>query len=301
MASNLSELQQRFSIPNLVNINAGKGGLTRISVTTPLATAEVYLHGAHVTHFQPAGQKPLLWVSAESLFQTDKAIRGGVPICFPWFGPKAGDPSAPAHGFARTREWQIESVTSQPDGSVELTLSLAADAQTLQRWPFDFKAIYLIHIGKKLELALLVHNSGTAAFQIEEALHSYFAVEDVQKVSVTGLEGTTYLDKVDGQKQKPQGNDPIAITAETDRVYLKTQSTCRLNDPAQSRQIIVEKSGSQSTVVWNPWIAKSKAMADFGDDEWKQMLCIETCNLGDDRITIQPGASHEMSALISIE
>ena len=301
MASNLSELQQRFSIPNLVNINAGKGGLTRILVTTPLAAAEVYLHGAHVTHFQPAGQKPVLWISAESLFQTDKAIRGGVPICFPWFGPKAGDPSAQAHGFARTREWQIESVTSQPDGSVELTLSLAADAQTLQRWPFEFEAIYQIRIGKKLELTLSVQNTGGTACQFEEALHSYFAVDDVQKVSVTGLEGTTYIDKVDGQKQKPQGNGPIAIIAETDRVYLKTQSTCRLNDPAQSRQIIVEKSGSHSTVVWNPWIAKSKAMADFGDDEWKQMLCIETCNLGDDRITIEPGASHEMSALISIE
>ena len=300
MTAPFTELQQRFSIANVVRFEAGQGGLTRIVVTSPLASAEVYLHGAHVTHFQPMGQKPVLWMSGQSLYQTDKAIRGGVPICFPWFGPKAGEPSAPMHGFARLREWQVESVSQSDEGAVEITFTLTADEQTRTLWPAEFVARYCVHIGKTLKLTLQVQNKGDAAFTFEEALHTYFAVGEVRQVSVTGLEATNYLDKTDGSKEKSQGGDAVVIVSETDRVYLNTTAPCVLNDPANGRRVGINKAGSQSTVVWNPWIAKSKAMVDFGDEEWNGMICIETCNLGKDRVELNPGAIHEMRAEIRI-
>src|ERR1700682_1273142 len=109
MSTNLSELQRVFAFPTFFGFESGNGGLARAVITTPLASAEIYLHGAHVTRYQSAGQKPMLWRSAQSLYQADKAIRGGVPICFPWFGPRAGEPTSPIHGFARIKEWQVES------------------------------------------------------------------------------------------------------------------------------------------------------------------------------------------------
>ena len=294
----LQSLQERFGIPETVRFESGKGGLTRVSVTTPLATAEMYPHGAHVTHFQPAGQEPMLWVSSRSLYQPDKAIRGGVPICFPWFGPRAGEPSSPMHGFARVTEWNVESVTQSGGGEVELVFGLSNNEQTKKLWPHDFTVKYRVEVGVNLQLTLEVRNDGPEAFDFEEALHSYFAVGDVRKVAVTGLEGTTYIDKTDGLKQKPQGSEPVTITAEMDRVYLNTQSPCLLDDPATKRRIRIAKEGSHSTVVWNPWVAKAKAMTDFGDDEWAGMICIETCNVGEQRITLQPGDTHRMRAII---
>ncbi len=300
MPTDLAELDNHFSIPGVVRFDAGKGGLTRALITSPLAEAEVYLHGAHVTAYRPAKGEPVLWVSGKSWFEANKPIRGGVPICFPWFGARAGDATSPAHGFARLKDWAVETVHQTADGVVEIILSLAADEQTHKTWPHDFSARYHVRVGKVLELVLRVRNEGREAFDFEEALHAYFTVGDVRKASVTGLEGTTYIDKMDGMKHKPQGADAVVIAAETDRVHTQTRATCVLHDPVLGRTIQVAKGGSDSTVVWNPWIAKSKAMADFGADEWPGMICIETCNVGDQRVTVAPGETAEMRAAIGV-
>lgn len=296
----IEHLQDRFGIPNVVTFDAGQGGLTRVRITTPLASAEVYLHGAHVTQFQPSGHEPMLWLSAKSMYQTGKAIRGGVPICFPWFGPRGGDGVSPAHGFARISEWQVEAVGQGIDGVVELILSLGSNEHMRNIWPHAFSAKYRVRIGSSLELSLSVTNEDPVAFIFEEALHTYLVVGDVRQVSVSGLEGTMYIDKTDGLKHKPQGNERMTILGETDRVYFDTRAACVLDDGAMDRRIAIAKHGSDSTVVWNPWIAKSKAMADFGDDEWMGMICIETCNVGANQITLQPGATHELGAVIGL-
>lgn len=297
MASTLDDLQC-FSIPNALRFEPGSNGLPKATITTPAAQAEIYLHGAHVTRFHPAGQHPVLWMSAKSLFQPDKPIRGGVPLIFPWFGPRAGDPASPAHGFARVKEWDVEATRQHDNGDIELLLTLRPDAQTRATWPHEFTLHYVVRVGRTLDLALRVRNDGPAPFDFEEALHTYLTVTDVRQSRVTGLEGATYVDKTDAMKRKPQGPDPITITAETDRVYEHTTSTCVLHDPVLHRHIEVAKSGSRATVVWNPWVAKSKAMPDFGDDEWPTMICIETCNVGEDRAMVKPGETHEMRAVI---
>jgi glucose-6-phosphate 1-epimerase len=296
---NFEDLNRRFAIPEFVSIDAGMGGLPRVNVKSPAAEAEIYLHGAHITHFQARGHKPLLFLSAKSHFDSSKPIRGGVPICFPWFGPRAGDSAAPIHGFARLLSWDLVETKQLPDSSVNVAFELKSSDATRAHWPFDFAARYQVNIGAALELTLRVTNRSSEPFTFEEALHTYLAVGDVRKVSIDGLAGHRFIDKVDGAKQKTQSG-AIAIEAETDRVYLDTADAVTVSDAAWSRKLAIKKSGSQTTVGWNPWIAKAKAMADFGDDEWPNMLCVETANAATNAMTLASGATHEMRAVIQV-
>jgi D-hexose-6-phosphate mutarotase len=290
---------QCFEIPG-VTFHDTPGGLVRISIATPLATAEVYLQGAHIARYQPAGAAPVLFLSEKTHLAQGKAIRGGVPIIFPWFGARAGHPGSPAHGFARTMEWELESLVRRNNGDIHLVLRLSTTTTTLAQWPHEFTLRHRITIGAQLHLALEVENSGDAPFTFEEALHTYFTVGDVRSSGVTGLENTSYLDKVDAGQRKREGSEPIRFNGETDRVYLDTTTTCTIHDPVLARRIVVEKTGSDTTVVWNPWIPKAKAMADFGDDEWPAMLCIETTNAAENLITLLPKSTHTMTATVSI-
>jgi glucose-6-phosphate 1-epimerase len=299
----VAELPQRFSVPG-VTVEPGQGGLTRVTVETAIAAGHVYLHGAHVTHYQPRGRGPVLFVSGESLFAAGKAIRGGVPVIFPWFGAKADDPKAPQHGFVRNVPWKLRGITAGPDGAVAVTFAFGPSAETRKVWPHEFELLYAITFGAALEMSLQVRNAGTTPFRYEEALHTYLAVADVRKATIEGLGGREFIDKVDGFRRKTQPPGPFTLDGETDRVYLNTPDTVVVNDrnatePAGGvRMLSVEKQGSASTIVWNPWIAKAKAMADFGDDEWPRMLCVETANAAENAVTLQPGKTHTMRAAV---
>ena len=288
-------------LPDGVRLEEGQGGLKRLAIQTPQAEAEIYLHGAHVTKFQPKGQKPVLWMSAKSMFEPGKPLRGGVPICFPWFVARQGGQPGSPHGFARLMEWELVSAESASDGAVEIHFRLASNEATRALWPGEFVADYRVRIGTKLGLELSVKNAGKQPLRIEEALHTYFSVSDVKQVSIEGLAGVSYFTAVPTPHTETESAAPIRITAETDRVYLNTQSTCVAHDPGWQRKLVVEKTGSNASVVWNPWIAKAKAMPDFGDDEWPFMLCIETCNVRENAVTLASGQSHKMGAVIRAE
>ncbi len=299
--ANLDQFNSQFAIADTLHFTAGNGGLAKAIVTTPLAIAEIYLNGAHVTHFQPTGQKPVLFMSGKSRFEPGKPIRGGVPICFPWFGNLEGHPQAPAHGFARTSEWTVRTATRSPDGVVTLGFALDCHDANSTDWPHACSALYTAAIGSTLGLSLTISHHTGEPFLFEEALHTYFSVADVRQVSVDGLSHTGYLDKLQAGREFMEGATPVRITGETDRVYLDTTATCEIHDPVAGRTLVVKKKGSNATVLWNPWVAKSKAMADFGDDEWPGMLCIETCNVGRSAVRLSPGESHTMSAEISVK
>lgn len=290
---------RHLEIPN-VTFHDTPAGLVRIAIATPLANAEVYLQGAHIARYQPAGAAPVLFLSEKTHLAPGKAIRGGVPIIFPWFGARAGHPESPAHGFARTMEWELESLTSRNEGEIHIVLRLTSNDITLALWPHEFTLRHRITIGAQLHMALEVENRGTVPFTFEEALHTYLTVGDVRSASVTGLENTAYLDKVDAGQRKREGTAPIRFTGETDRVYLGTTTACIVEDPALARRILVEKTGSATTVVWNPWIAKARSMSDFGDDEWPAMLCIETTNAAENLITLPPNSTHTMTATVRL-
>jgi glucose-6-phosphate 1-epimerase len=239
-------------------------------------------------------------MSESSRYEPGAPIRGGVLICFPWFGPRAGDPSAPVHGVARVGAWKLDGVSLEAGGSVNARLSLDCGTLASPHVTHNLVLAYELRLGRGLLMALTVTNPAEVPTTFEQALHTYFAVGDVRKVSVAGLEGAIYVDKVDGAKRKTQTDALITIAGETDRLYLDTGAAVTLEDPGLGRRIRVEKAGSRSTVVWNPWVEKSKAMPDFGDDEWARMICIETANAADNAVTIPPHASHTMTAVISV-
>ncbi|MEP7354952.1 MAG: D-hexose-6-phosphate mutarotase [Acidobacteriota bacterium] len=277
------------------------GDLQPILISTPLAEAELYTYGAHITQWTPRGQRPVLYLSPRSLFTPGKAIRGGVPIIFPWFGPRSDGRTGPAHGFARTMEWKTDGPQTRDDGKIEITLTLAPSEATRALLDIDFHSSFRVTIGSELEMELQTHNAGKQPFTYEEALHTYLAVGDIHQVSISGLDATTYLDKTDDCKRKTQLQEPISFTQETDRMYLNTTATSTVDDPAWNRRIIVEKSGSNTTVVWNPWMEKTAAMSDMAPDGWKQMVCVETTNAAENAITLGPGVSHKLTAKIRVE
>ncbi len=287
---------QPLLISGRVEMRTGNGHLPKLVLTAARSTAEIYLHGAHVTHFQKQNERPLLFMSAQSLFASDKPIRGGVPLIFPWFGPRDG---AAAHGFVRTAAWSlVESSVTDNETSVTLELAQAADSA---EWPAH-RLRYRVIAGETLRLELETANTSlTRELKYEECLHTYFAIGDIHATRITGLQGVRYLDKVDHFTEKTETSSEIAITGETDRVYLNTTSSVTITDPAWRRQIVVEKSDSNSTVVWNPWIAKAKAMADFGDDEYPQMLCVESGNVDRNRLTLAPGANATLAVELRSE
>lgn len=294
----------RTTLPSSVRVEEGKGGLPRLAVQSRHGSSQIYFQGAHVAAWHPASATaPVLWISRDSYFAPGKPIRGGVPICFPWFGPHATDTAAPGHGFARLRDWTLVEAHEHPDGNVELALVLTSEeGEALPpQWPHAFRLIHRITIGPALTMSLEMHNpSEKETVSYEQALHTYFAVQDVRHVTVTGLAGTDYLDKVTGFSRHNQGQDPVRFTGETDRIYLNTRATCVINDPGKRRAIAIRKTGSDATVVWNPWIDKARAMPDYGDDEWPEMVCVETCNVNVHKRTLGPGETHTMTATIEV-
>ncbi len=283
-------------IPGVVALEEGPGGLDVLVVTGAVADARIFLHGAQLSHWQPRGAEPVIFMSGKSVFEVGKAIRGGVPVCFPWFGPREG---LPAHGFVRNVVWELEGVEQGSDGSVRVALATQSSGKTREKWPHDFVARLIYTVGAKLVMEFEVENTTGAAFTFSEALHTYFAVGDARRATVEGLDAAEYRDFPDRTKLLRQ-QGPVVFTEETDCVYVNTRAACVLTDPVMRRRIVVEKEGSDTTIVWNPWIAKSAAMADFGDDEWPAMVCIETGNAFENSVTLAAGARHKMIARISI-
>lgn len=284
------------ALPACVRLETGLGGLPLLVVDGPAARAEIYLHGATVTQWTPRGGRPLLWVSAASRFTREAPIRGGVPICFPWFGGRSGHPESPSHGFARLSEWSL--LGAQDDGEdvtvlLRLTHENATGAST---WPHRFDAVYTVVIGSRLSLALEVTNRGHDEMVFEEALHTYFDVRDIRTTEVSGLEGTPFYDRLAGPEPVAGEAGPVRFGSQTDRIYLGTTARTTVRDRESGRSVLISKSGSDATVVWNPWIDNARAMADFGDDQWKRMVCVEVCNVHGAAVRLAPGESHTMVA-----
>ena len=295
----IAALNERVSIPGLAQIVEGNGGLPKIQIETASAAADIYLHGAQVTAWKPAGAEEVLFLSGKSQWLEGKAIRGGIPVCFPWFRAKADDPKAPAHGFARTTEWQIESIAKEPGDSICAHLSIASDEATRAWWPFDFRLEYRITVGKQLKLELTMKNVGPAPLRFDEALHTYFNVGDAERVRVRGLDGVSYFDNRDGNRRKTQLGE-LHLSGQTDNAYVNASGPVEIVDAVLRRRLKTEKWNSNSTIAWNPWHDGAASMADLGDDEWRRMLCVEGGNILDAAVALQPGEAHTMTIEISV-
>lgn len=296
MTDTINSLNARFAVSGHVRFSQSSPGLPVAEINTPHASARVALQGAQVLSWQPAGQKPVIWVSKAAVYEPGKGVRGGVPVCWPWFGAREG---LPAHGFVRARLWEVRETTQDAVGQVVLRLGMADDASTRALWNFAFDLELVVTVGRTLTMALVTRNTGTTPFTITDALHTYFCVGDIAQTTVQGLDGCTYLDKVQNFAQVRQ-TGAVEFTGETDRIYTDTTADCLIEDKAWSRSIRVAKQGSTSTVVWNPWSEREKAFADMATGEYQDMVCVETCNAGPDQVTLAAGQQHTLTASISV-
>jgi glucose-6-phosphate 1-epimerase len=246
--------------------------------------------------WQPEGQAPVIWTSRAAVYQPGKGVRGGAPVCWPWFGGREGQG---AHGFVRTRMWQVRETRLDSAQQVVLRLGIGDDPSTRAIWDHAFDLELIVTVGSTLKMELVTRNTGSTPFSISEGFHTYFRVGDIARTTVAGLDGSEYLDKVSNASGVKQLG-PVSFSGETDRVYLNTTASCSIDDPVLRRSIRVAKGNSASTVVWNPWSDKEKTFADMAAGEYTEMLCVETVNAGPVDITVAPGARHSLVASISV-
>jgi glucose-6-phosphate 1-epimerase len=281
---------------NQIVETTGKGNLPLLKISTPRSTAEIYLHGAHITHFQKKGELPLLFLSPQSRFGEGEAIRGGIPICFPWFGGREGQPS---HGLARILTWEMVEFSSGPDGGT--TVRLRLPQKSLKPEWSALKPEFVVTVADTLAMEFSATNtSKDKTLEIEECLHTYFHVGDIGAVSITGLQGASYLDNSgEGKGERKTDSDAVLkITKETNRLYLNTTSAVEVRDEKIQRKIRVEKWNSKSTVVWNPWTTQ-KMPDDFNSADHKDMVCVESGNIKENKILLAPGQATNLKVILS--
>lgn len=296
----LQTLNKEFGIPDRLEFVEGPGGFTIARINSPLATAEISLHGGQVLRFQPAGEEPVLWVSPDSEYAANRAIRGGIPVCWPWFGSHPTAPDFPKHGFARLNEWHVVGAETLPGGEIRLRLILPQINSHREWWPQPFILTVYLTVGRELEVRLIARNPGPESYRMTAALHSYFVVSDAEAVTIEGLKGKIYLDLPAGGMPRLQ-EDEVIFRGEVDRVYLDTAGACTIVDAGLKRRIHVEKLGSRSSVVWNPGEEKVKTIKDFTNQQWRKVVCLETANAASDAVEIAPGGTHELGTTIRVE
>jgi len=301
MSKLLTQLNQQFSIDGSLLIKQhSNDGLLFIEVTNSHASAIIQLQGAHLTKWTPNNSQPVIWLSSAAKFTLNKSIRGGIPICWPWFGAHQTSSDYPAHGFARTVQWTIVSTQTLSSGDTQIILSLPKANIPESQWAIDTQLECIFTIGKSLELELITHNHSSEDCIISEALHTYFNVSDVRNSLIDGLDDCEYLDKLDNFKRKIQSGN-VEIKHEVDRVYVSTTHDCIIEDLAFNRRIIISKKGSASTIVWNPWQETAAKMGDLGDEGYLNMICVESGNAAQDVVTVESNQKHSLYVRYSIE
>jgi glucose-6-phosphate 1-epimerase len=286
----------RWLKPGAIDISHSPAGLASLQLQGAFGSAQFFLQGAHLTRFHPRSQNEMLFVSAQSHFAPGKAIRGGIPVIFPWFGPREGHPESPMHGLVRTRDWELTDIKVPDNGSASVTFQMQSSPETLVLWPHAFALKLHFTLGETLHIAWEVSNTGSTPFVFEQALHPYFPVADVHHARVHGLHHCRFLDKTAGPELQTDLHENVRFTRETDRLYFDTEAPLVLEDPAAKQRLLISKKGSRSSVVWNPWIAKAAALADLADDEWQKFVCVEQVNAKHNAITLAPGEQHRMEA-----
>ncbi len=282
-------------IPGSVEIIEGTGGLPLLRATNCFAECDVFLYGAHMARFKPAGgEEDLLWMSPTSFFEAGKPIRGGIPVCFPWFGAHESRADLPLHGVVRTRLWDIESTAVLSDGRVRIVLAIADDETTRTAWPHAFRLELAVTVGKVLDVSMTVENTGPDPFRYAESFHTYFRVGHAHGCDVEGLDGVGYVDRVRKDSRAVQYG-PLRLSGETVNAYLRAPARCSLADPIMKRRLVVEQRGFSDTVVWNPGKEAAARNPEIGA-AWNQYLCVESANCLDDQVCLMPGTSHRSSA-----
>lgn len=297
----VEQLNKDFGISGQVEVVEGKGGFPIVTVSNEKAKAKISVYSAQVLSFQPAGESTdLMFVSENAYYQTGKATKGGIPICWPWFGPDPEGKGRASHGFVRNRMWTLLAAESSPTGETTVRLGMSPSEETLAIWPCQFDLVMEVVVGEQLAVTLTTKNTGDTAFPITQAFHTYFRTGDIGKVKVLGLEGQAYLDKPDNGVQKTQ-DGVIEIAGEVDRVYMDVPAELVIEDGELGRRIRINSTGSKTAIVWNPWADIAQNMADLEDNDYQRFICVETANAADDVVEVAAGAEYQLKAVYTIE
>jgi glucose-6-phosphate 1-epimerase len=294
-----------YAIQNQLSFIEAQGGFATIKIDNKHASALISLYGAQVLSYKPKSKRneettDILFVSDKSYYQPGKAIKGGIPVCWPWFGNDPENSGRPAHGFARISMWSIADTATLENGETQLILCLTDSEETQRLWPYAFKLTITITVGKTLRLELQTHNTGKQTLTITQALHTYFSVADINQARVIGLDEARYIDKTSDSESLVQQHGDVIIDQEVDRIYIGVPVEMALVDDKNKRQIQITASGSKTTVIWNPWAEISASMADLQDADYMHFLCVETANATTDSISIAVDESFKISAEYSV-
>jgi glucose-6-phosphate 1-epimerase len=296
------QLTTQFGKPNTISFSQTEHNIQLLHINNSHATATISLYGAHVLSFTPHQQAAVLWMSEAAIFKPGKAIRGGIPLCFPWFGPHATDATKAQHGFARVMPWQVLSIESLSNDNTKVILQLQSNNETLTIWPYQFNAQLIVEIGVSLKVQLQVTNNDIQTFTYSNALHSYFNISNIEQINILGLQNAAYYWGFENEVQQ-QLEEKLCFVQEENRRYINHTQTCTIIDETYNRKMVVEKQGSKVTVVWNPGQEVATSMADIHPNGYQNFVCIEPANAynGIDEITLQPGQSHTLGTTISVE
>jgi glucose-6-phosphate 1-epimerase len=294
-------LNKNFGITDQLVFTTDQSDFIFANIRTAQASATISLYGGQVLSYKPANATDdLMFLSKHAYYETGKAIKGGIPICWPWFGADPENKGRPAHGFARNSEWDVLETAVEEEGAIRLSLGLKLNEMTRKLWTGEIEARLDIVVAESLTVKLTTFNHGKDAIHLTQALHTYFNVGDSKQATVTGLDGKAYIDKADGGQEKVQ-QGPITISGEVDRIYTDINNDLVIHDPVLERKIQLQSSGSASAVVWNPWKEIAAEMGDLDDNDYQRMLCVETTNAGPDIVTIAPDGQYTLSAVYRIE
>ena len=289
-----------FNLPEGVTMDVSNEAGATIAIQNPQCLGRISIRGGQVLGWQPNGHSPVLWVSPGAIFSPGKSIRGGVPVCWPWFANHPTDTLKPMHGFARIRDWRLEGVQNM--GGVTLaSLKLPAHQHDRELWPYSSRPTLNIALSDMLSLRLSLTNTDPEPIVISQALHTYFNVSDIGAIRISGLDGKNFYDKVTNSHDHIQSGD-VVFAGELDRIYTHGEGQVELNDPGLKRTIAINQKGGNSIVVWNPWVEKAGHLGDMGPaTSYRSMVCIETGSVADGAFTLEPGATHTLETTISVK
>ncbi|MGK7948048.1 MAG: D-hexose-6-phosphate mutarotase [Xenococcaceae cyanobacterium] len=297
----IEQLNTDYGIAGQLKFVEGKGGFPFIEINNTMAKALISVYGGQVLSFQPVTEaEDLMFLSEKAYYQAGKAIKGGIPLCWPWFGADPEDNGRSSHGFARNQLWTVLGTEITPGKETRVRLGLVDTEQTRKIWPNSFNLSLIITVGDRLTLELITRNTGEQPFTITQAFHPYFKVGEISQVKVLGLEDTEYLDKVDNFQGKKQ-TGVITITEEVDRIYTNVPNKLVIEDASFKRAIEITSEGNKTAVVWNPWSELSAKAADLEDSDYQRFICVETVNAAKDIVEISPNNEHRLLANYKIE
>lgn len=289
----LTDYRARFTHPNITY--SQQDALELIHIVNNHGRAILTTYGATLLSYIPVGGEEVLWVSETAVYDGSKPVRGGIPVCWPWFGAHPTDPSKGAHGFARHQVWEVEAIQSVDGDATQVILSLSANDTTRALWPYNFKLTLSVTLGEKLLLELTSHNLSDEEWTISEALHTYFRVGEAEGIVIRGMEGKHYLDKNRDFAEFTQ-SDILSLNPPMDCVYIDHSGSVAIEDG--KREIEVRKRNSATTIVWNPGPEGVKAVTDFPVEQYHHMVCVEAGNALKNSYKLAAGEKHSLSMLL---